>query len=59
VIREAVGGRVSETFPDWLPPAIVVEVAFIEWTVHGKLRHPRVTGLRVDGPARPIVPEDP
>jgi bifunctional non-homologous end joining protein LigD len=29
----------------WVRPEIVVEVAFIEWTVHGKLRHPRL--LRV------------
>ena len=26
---------------------IVVQVAFIEWTVHGKLRHPRLIGLRL------------
>ena len=25
---------------------IVVQVAFIEWTVHGKLRHPRLLGVR-------------
>ena len=33
----------------WVKPEVVVRVAFIEWTVHGKLRHPRllsvVTGL--------------
>jgi ATP-dependent DNA ligase len=29
----------------WVRPQIKVEVAFIEWTVHGKLRHPRL--LRV------------
>jgi ATP-dependent DNA ligase len=29
----------------WVRPEIVVEVAFIEWTGHGKLRHPRL--LRV------------
>jgi ATP-dependent DNA ligase len=27
-------------------PEIVVQVAFIEWTVHGKLRHPRLLGVR-------------
>ena len=31
----------------WVRPEIVVEVGFIEWTVHGKLRHPRL--LRVIG----------
>jgi bifunctional non-homologous end joining protein LigD len=29
----------------WVRPEIAVEVGFIEWTVHGKLRHPRL--LRV------------
>lgn len=29
----------------WVRPEISVEVGFIEWTVHGKLRHPRL--LRV------------
>ena len=26
----------------WVQPKIVVQVGFIEWTVHGKLRHPRL-----------------
>ena len=30
----------------WVRPEIVVQVAFIEWTVHGKLRHPRLLGVR-------------
>ena len=30
----------------WVKPELVVEVAFIEWTVHGKLRHARLLGLR-------------
>jgi bifunctional non-homologous end joining protein LigD len=30
----------------WVRPEVVVEVAFIEWTVHGKLRHPRLLGVR-------------
>src|SRR6516162_4093137 len=30
----------------WVSPEIVVQVAFIEWTVHGKLRHPRLVGVR-------------
>jgi bifunctional non-homologous end joining protein LigD len=33
----------------WVRPEIVVEVSFIEWTVHGKLRHPRLVGVRLDG----------
>jgi ATP-dependent DNA ligase len=32
----------------WVKPEIVVHVAFIEWTVHGKLRHSRLRGVRTD-----------
>jgi ATP-dependent DNA ligase len=32
----------------WVRPEIVVQVAFIEWTVHGKLRHSRLLGIRTD-----------
>ena len=30
----------------WVRPEIVVQVGFIEWTVHGKLRHPRLLGVQ-------------
>jgi ATP-dependent DNA ligase len=30
----------------WVRPEIVVRVAFIEWTVHGKLRHSRLIGVQ-------------
>ena len=36
----------------WVRPEVVVQVAFTEWTVHGKLRHPRLLGLRIDKSAR-------
>jgi ATP-dependent DNA ligase len=29
----------------WVRPEVEVTVAFIEWTVHGKLRHPRLIGV--------------
>ena len=32
----------------WVRPALVVEIAFAEWTHHGKLRQPRFVGLRLD-----------
>jgi bifunctional non-homologous end joining protein LigD len=41
----------------WVRPEIVVQVAFIEWTVHGKLRHSRLLGLRTDKDARDVVRE--
>ena len=30
----------------WVRPEIVVQVGFIEWTANGKLRHPRLLGVR-------------
>jgi bifunctional non-homologous end joining protein LigD len=43
----------------WVRPEVVVQVAFIEWTVHGKLRHPRLIGVRFDKNARGVVREQP
>jgi len=43
----------------WVRPKIVVQVAFIEWTVHGKLRHPRLLGIRTDKNPRDVVRETP
>jgi bifunctional non-homologous end joining protein LigD len=39
----------------WALPQIVVQFAFIEWTVHGKLRHPRLLGVRYDKSPREVV----
>jgi hypothetical protein len=36
-------------------PEIVVQVAFIEWTVHGKLRIPDCSAFRIDKTARDVV----
>ncbi len=38
----------------WVRPEIVVQAAFIEWTAHGKLRHPRLiaVGGRHGSPTR-------
>jgi ATP-dependent DNA ligase len=41
----------------WVRPEIVVEVSFIEWTVHGKLRHSRLRGLRTGKPPREVIRE--
>lgn len=41
----------------WVRPEIVVQVAFIEWTGHGKLRHSRFLGLRTDKAPREVVRE--
>jgi bifunctional non-homologous end joining protein LigD len=39
----------------WVQPTLVVRVAFIEWTVHTKLRHARLLGLRPERQARGVV----
>lgn len=41
----------------WVRPEIVVQAAFIEWTVNGKLRHPRLLGVRDDKRAADVVRE--
>lgn len=41
----------------WVRPKIVVQVAFTEWTRHGKLRHPRLLGVRFDKNAREVTRE--
>ena len=41
----------------WVHPEIVVQVAFIEWTAHGKLRHPRLLGVRFDKDAHDVTRE--
>jgi bifunctional non-homologous end joining protein LigD len=41
----------------WVRPDIVVHVAFIEWTVHTKLRHSRLLGVRPDRRALDVVRE--
>jgi ATP-dependent DNA ligase len=39
----------------WVHPEVVVQVAFIEWTAHDKLRHARLLGLREDKAARDVI----
>ena len=41
----------------WVRPEVVVQVGFIEWTVHGKLRHPRLLAVRIDKSAREVTRE--
>jgi ATP-dependent DNA ligase len=41
----------------WVRPDVVVTVAFIEWTGHDKLRHPRLLGVRDDREAGEVVRE--
>jgi bifunctional non-homologous end joining protein LigD len=43
----------------WSEPTLVANVAFTEWTADGKLRHPRLQGLRPDKTATEVVREHP
>ena len=43
----------------WVRPKIVVQVAFMEWTKHEKMRHPRLIAVRFDKHARDVVREQP
>jgi ATP-dependent DNA ligase len=43
----------------WVRPQIVVQVAFLEWTGHGKMRHPRLLGVRIDKAASDVRRERP
>ena len=43
----------------WVQPELLVQVAFIEWTAHGKLRHPRLLGVRIDKAPAEVVRETP
>jgi ATP-dependent DNA ligase len=52
-------GRGLPRHGHWVRPEVVVQVGFIEWTVHGKLRHPRLLGVRMDKRPRDVVREQP
>jgi bifunctional non-homologous end joining protein LigD len=41
----------------WVQPSLVVQVAFLEWTGHGKMRHSRLLGVRRDKSPREVVRE--
>ncbi len=43
----------------WVRPEIVVQVGFIEWTVHTKLRHSRLLAVHSDVNPRDVVREGP
>lgn len=52
-------GGTPRTGVHWVTPEIVVQLAFTEWTEGGKLRHPRLLGLREDKRAADVVRERP
>lgn len=48
---------VNEKRPHWVRPELVAQCGFTEWTVDGRLRHPRFLGLRTDKAAAEVVRE--
>jgi bifunctional non-homologous end joining protein LigD len=48
---------IREPRVSWVEPELVAQLAFTEWTRHGRLRHPRFLGLRDDKPANRVVRE--
>ena len=42
----------------WVEPELVAQIAFMEWTPDGRLRHPSFLGLRFDKAAREVVREE-
>lgn len=51
------GTGLPRTNMRWARPEIVIQVAFVEWTRHGKLRHPRLLAVRFDKDPRDVVRE--
>ena len=43
----------------WVEPELVAQIAFMEWTGDGRLRHPSFLGLRSDKAASEVVREAP
>jgi DNA ligase D-like protein (predicted ligase) len=50
---------VPERHIHWVRPELVTQIGFSEWTVDGKLRHPRFEGLRDDKNPAEVVREQP
>ena len=48
---------IKERGVTWVEPKLVAEVGFTEWTRDGRLRHPRLLGLRDDKAASGVVRE--
>src|SRR5829696_2394817 len=42
----------------WVEPELVAQIAFMEWTGDGRLRHPSFLGMRIDKPAREVTREE-
>ena len=62
LVRETAAFEPEKGLPraaTWVEPELVAQIAFMEWTPDGRLRHPSFVGLRFDKPAREVVRELP
>jgi bifunctional non-homologous end joining protein LigD len=62
LVRETSPFEAEKGFPraaTWVEPELVAQLAFMEWTSDGRLRHPSFLGLRFDKAAREVVREEP
>jgi bifunctional non-homologous end joining protein LigD len=62
LVRESSPFEAEKAVPraaTWVEPELVAQIAFMEWTSDGRLRHPSFLGLRFDKPAREVVREAP
>lgn len=53
------GADLSDRDVHWVSAKLVAEVAFMEWTDEGRLRHPRYLGFRTDKEPKEVVREEP
>jgi len=49
--------EINEPTAHWIRPELVIQAGFSEWTMQGRLRHPRFGGLRTDKSALDVVRE--
>ena len=49
--------RAKKRDAHWVEPKLVCEVAFMEWTGHGHIRHPSFQGMRADKKPRDVKRE--
>jgi bifunctional non-homologous end joining protein LigD len=62
LVREASPFEPEKGIPraaTWVEPELVAQIAFMEWTSDGRLRHPSFLGVRFDKPAREVRREEP
>lgn len=55
--KPVVQKKINEKNIHWVAPKLLCQIKFTEWTVYGKLRHPKFVGLRTDKDPKDVVRE--